>query len=73
MLACYWFQQRGRLFANEFAMKWYIIQDSVTMNRVDGGMVRLTTVLDGPVSDGDERLQAFMSAVWPILPRFLPE
>ncbi len=73
MLAYYWFQQRGRLFANEFAMKWFIIQDSVLTNRADGGMVRLTTRLDGPVSAGDARLQDFMSAIWPILPRFLPD
>lgn len=73
MLAYYWFQQRGRLFANEFAMKWFIIQDSVTMNRADGGMVRLTTRLDGPAAVGDARLQSFMNEIWPILPRFLPE
>lgn len=73
MLAYYWFQQRGRLFANEFAMKWFIIQDSVTMNRADGGMVRLTTMLDGPDATGDARLQAFMAEIWPILPRFLPD
>ncbi len=73
MLAYYWFQQRGRLFANEFAMKWYIIQDSVMMNRSDGGMVRLTTRLDGTAADGDARLQAFMTEIWPILPRYLPE
>ena len=52
MLAYYRFQQRGRLFANEFAMKWFIVQDAVLKNRAEGGMVRMTTRLDGPVSMG---------------------
>lgn len=73
MLAYYWFQQRGRIFANEFAMKWFIVQDAVLENRVDGGMVRLTTKLDGSAADGDARLQGFMTEIWPILPRFLPD
>lgn len=73
MLAYYWFQQRGRIFADEFLMKWYIVQDAVIENRVDGGMVRLTTLLDGPAAEGDQRLQDFMTTIWPILPRYLPE
>ena len=69
-----WKEADGTLmgFDIEIAMKWYIIQDSVTMNRADGGMVRLTTLLDGAQSVGDTRLQAFMTSIWPILPRFLP-
>lgn len=73
MLAYYWFQQRGRIFANEFAMKWFIVQDAVLENRVDGGMVRLSTKLDGSAAEGDARLQSFMAEIWPILPRFLPD
>ena len=72
MLVYYWFPQRGRVLANEFRMKWYIFQDSITQNRTDGAFVRLTTLVDGPIADADSRLQAFMTALLPVLPRHIP-
>jgi exosortase D (VPLPA-CTERM-specific) len=42
-LVYYWFKQRGRDIANEYWMKWYLLTDSLTRNRTDGSLVRLTT------------------------------
>lgn len=39
----YWYQGRGRAFANEYTDKFYTSLDSVTMRRSDGGMIRIMT------------------------------
>ena len=73
-LVYYWFQQRGRIITSEYLAKWYLFQDSLTMNRSDGALVRLITPVP-PVGDGDiadARLQAFLREFYPELPRFLP-
>jgi exosortase D (VPLPA-CTERM-specific) len=73
-LVYYWFQQRGRQFANEYLMKWYLFKDALLLNRTDGAMVRITTPL-GPnenIAAADKRLTAFAQQVAPILPKFIP-
>src|ERR1700730_3974562 len=48
----YWFQAHGREVASEYWAKYYLVSDSVRMNRSDGGLVRLTTpMLDGEAPD----------------------
>ena len=42
-LVLYWFQAHGRVVASEWQAKYYLIADSIRMNRSDGGMVRLIT------------------------------
>lgn len=76
-LVYYWFAQRGRTLTNEYAVKWYIIWDSIVMNRSDGALVRLTTPVEGGTAAGieraDQRLQAFARAIDPKLAYFLPQ
>ncbi len=73
-LVYYWFQQRGRQFANEYLMKWYLFKDALFLNRTDGALVRITTVVspNETMADADRRLQAFAQEVTPILPKFIP-
>ena len=40
-LYLWWYQSRGRIYANEYLNKLYMILDSVTMNRTDGALVRV--------------------------------
>jgi EpsI family protein len=70
----YWFQQRGRMMANEYLMKWYLFTDAVLLNRTDGALVRLTTrVYPGEEEEAaDLRLKTFMKQITPILPDYLP-
>lgn len=73
-LVYYWFQQRGRQFANEYFMKWYLFKDALLLNRTDGALVRITTAV-GPnenMADADFRLQAFAQQAAPVLPKFIP-
>ena len=70
----YWFEQRGRRVANEYASKWQLLVDTVYLNRTDGALIRLTTpIYQGETEqDGDKRLQGFTHDVLPQMTRFLP-
>jgi len=73
-LVYYWFEQRGRVIANEYLVKWYIFVDALERSRTDGALVRLTI----PISDGehadraDAVLAEFFSQIKRRLPRFVP-
>ena len=71
----YWFQQRGRNITNEWMVKWYLFWDSMTRNRTDGALVRLTAfVLPGQdVAVADERLVEFANTVFPYLSDYIPD
>ncbi len=74
-LVYYWFQQRGRDITNEYAVKWYLLQDAIQRNRTDGALVRLTTPLapGEPLAAGDARLRDFAREVVPILREYVPD
>lgn len=70
----YWFKQRGRDIANEYLMKWYLLSDSLIINRTDGSLVRLTTPIAAgeKEADAEARLQRFMGIVDPKLDQYIP-
>jgi EpsI family protein len=73
-LVYYWFQQRGRVLTNEYFVKWYLFWDSLTRNRSDGALVRLTTpigTVDGG-SSADARLFQFAYSVADNLTAYIP-
>jgi exosortase D (VPLPA-CTERM-specific) len=74
-LVYYWFQQRGRVITNEFAVKWYLFWDALTEHRTDGAMVRLVTPLSSSSSAGaaDQRLGDFISRMAPGISRYVPD
>jgi len=74
-LVYYWFQGRGRTETNEYLVKWFIFWDSLTRQRTDGALVRLTTVLDttkGETAEADALLTACAADAVPKLERFVP-
>jgi exosortase D (VPLPA-CTERM-specific) len=73
-LVYYWFQQRGRIVTNEFAVKWYLFWDAVTRHRTDGALVRLITPVPpgGSEQEADRQLTEFASHVAADLPRYIP-
>jgi exosortase D (VPLPA-CTERM-specific) len=73
-LVYYWFKQRGRDIANEYWMKWYLLTDSLTRNRTDGSLVRLTTPIlsHEKETDAENRLNEFLLTVNPMLDEFVP-
>jgi exosortase D (VPLPA-CTERM-specific) len=73
-LVYYWFEQRGRIVTNEFAVKWYLFWDAVTRHRTDGALVRIITSLPpgGSEAGADRRLTEFAARIAPDLPRYIP-
>jgi exosortase D (VPLPA-CTERM-specific) len=73
-LVYYWFEQRGRVITNEFAVKWYLFWDALTRNRTDGALVRLITALppSSDEADADRRLVDLAAKIAPTLTRYLP-
>jgi len=71
----YWFKQRDRWLTNEYAVKWYLLVDSLLRNRTDGALIRAVTPVadDGDVDAADQRLNTFAERLDEQLPRFVPD
>jgi EpsI family protein len=63
----YWFQAHGRAVASEYWAKYYLVSDSIRMNRSDGALVRLMT----PMLKGESR-EAAQARVMKLGSQFLP-
>lgn len=74
-LVYYWYQQRGKIVANEFSMKWHLFKDALFLNRTDGALVRLTTPVtsDETTSVAEQRLHNFFKDVEPVLDKYIPK
>ena len=75
LLVYYWFQQRGRIITNEYAVKGYLLWDAMNSSRSDGSLVRLMApLLPGQeIADADAALTRFAAAMLPVLPRYVPD
>lgn len=73
-LVYYWFEGRGRQMTSDYRAKVMTLLDSISMGRSDGALVRLVTPLapNETEEDGDVRLQAFLTELLPVLPKFVP-
>jgi EpsI family protein len=73
-LVLYWYLAHDRAMASEYLAKFYLVADSIRMNRSDGSLVRVTTPLrSGESADAAQvRLLAFAAKVVPVLNDFVP-
>ncbi len=69
-LAHYWYQGRGRVVANEYLDRAWMIFDSLLRQRSDGALIRVTGLADHLESD-IERQRLFIEGLLPILDDFL--
>jgi exosortase D (VPLPA-CTERM-specific) len=73
-LVLYWFQAHGRVVASEWKAKYYLVADSIQLNRSDGGLVRLMS----PMSHGESReaaqarIMKLGSQLVPLLDNYIP-
>ena len=71
-MVLYWYQARGRVFASEYAGKFWMVTDAISRNRTDGALVRLVT----PMNDGEAkarmRLISFAQSLFPDLDAIIP-
>jgi len=73
-LVLYWFQAHGRAVASEYWAKYYLVSDSIRMNRSDGALVRLMTpMLAGESPDAAQaRIMKLGSQFLPLLNSCIP-
>ena len=73
-LVLYWFQAHGRVVASEWWAKYYLVSDSIHLNRSDGALVRLMTpMLDGESPDAAQaRMMKLGSQFLPLLDNYIP-
>jgi EpsI family protein len=70
----YWYQSQGRVIADEFAAKFYLIADSIRHHRSDTSLVRVVV----PVTERMPREKAtqtavdFVQAAYPVVNSWLP-
>ena len=69
MLMYYWYEGRGRHFANEFWVKVYFLVDAITKGRSDSALVRVMTpvAVYETVDDAEARLSGFFKQMYPHL------
>jgi exosortase D (VPLPA-CTERM-specific) len=74
-LVYYWFEGRGRRMSHDFLTRFRTVTDSMTLNRTDGGLVRVITPIlpDEAEADADARARRFLLAAADRLHRFIPE
>ncbi len=71
MIAHYWYEGRGRVVANEYKDRAFMIWDSIVRRRSDGALVRITGPGNNQKLDIKKQMQ-FMAALMPQLDKFLP-
>ena len=70
----YWYWAHDRGIASEYWAKFYLVADSIKMNRSDGSLVRITTPLypNETADDAQRRLLPFVDEVVPQLQTYVP-
>jgi EpsI family protein len=73
-LVLYWYQSHGRVVASEYAAKFYLVADSIRMNRSDGALVRVVTSINRGESEtaAENRAEAFIHDFLPSLESYIP-
>jgi len=74
-LVMYWYQAHGRVTPSEYAAKFYLVADSIRMNRSDGGMVRLVTPIlpTETLAESQARALKFARVLYPTLNAYIPK
>jgi len=70
----YWYWAHDRGVASEYWAKFYLVADSIRMNRSDGALVRITTPLyPGETADAAvSRVLPFAGQITPLLAAYIP-
>jgi EpsI family protein len=73
-LVLYWYWAHDRGVASEYWAKFYLVADSIRMNRSDGSLVRITTAMypGETAADAEQRLLPFTDSVLPLLDDYIP-
>lgn len=73
-LVIYWYQAHGRAVASEYLAKFYLVADSIRMNRSDGSLVRVVTEIQNSEDEAsaEKRAVGFVRQIMPMLNQYVP-
>jgi len=73
-LVLYWYWAHDRGVASEYWAKYYLVADSIRMNRSDGSLVRLKTVMQPgeTIDTAMHRMLPFADHILPLLDDYIP-
>lgn len=73
-LVLYWYLAHDRAVASEYWAKFYLVTDSMRMNRSDGSLIRLTTPMQRgeTVDHAQQRLLALAGLIVPRMDDYVP-
>jgi len=74
-LVLYWYQGRGRIVANEYANKFWLMIDAARLHRSNGALVRVITPIgrgEQPQAAAEAALTEFTRSLFPHLNTYLP-
>ncbi len=69
----YWYYERGRIIANEYIAKFYLIYDTLFKRRSNGALIRISMDVDNSLSNTLTAEEAFLKAFYPFLEACLPK
>jgi EpsI family protein len=68
----YWYQGRGRVIANEYQNKAFLMLDAARLHRTNGGLVRMMAPIVSTPDAAKAELSVFAALLFPQLDRHLP-
>jgi EpsI family protein len=73
-LVYYWYQSHGRVIADEFSAKFYLVADSIRQHRSDTALVRVVVGLPprGEVDHAEKIGTDFIKTFYPVVAGYLP-
>lgn len=72
-LVFYWYQGRGRVVANEYWAKFWMMNDAIFRNRTDGALVRLITpIVNSDTTQARATLEKFTQMIFLSLSHYIP-
>jgi EpsI family protein len=72
-LVLYWYQSQGRVIADEFAAKFYLISGSIRKHRSDTALVRVVVpIAPGRTAQADRVANDFVQTMYPAVRNYLP-
>ena len=73
-LVIYWYLAHGRPVASEYWARYYLLTDSVKLNRSDGSLIRLVTPLRSAeaVDSAQQRLVFLAGQIMPLINLYVP-
>jgi EpsI family protein len=73
LVTYYWYQDRGRVIADEYEARLMLVWDAATRHRTDGSLVRVIVRANGDIEAARQEARAFTERLMPMLPEFLPD